>query len=254
MQSFSFESKSSHIKGQKLWWILVTGGIIGALLGLALNKLFIKPLFTAESSISAVINFDQVGHLTQYEQDQFISHVMTFLQSEEVIQGTFEKLKSAELDSEFQGFSDSCQLERNLSEIVFRCNNYSPILSKTYADLWKEVGLNKLLEALKHAQKYSVLIQRQVQIDKCLQLSAFTANSNHYCDLKIENYDLLSSETQKELDLSKGIFAGISITDGTSSRIPDQPVRNNTNLMVLFGAISGFIITFFIFIKPKNEP
>jgi len=254
MHPFSFESKSFYSKSRKLWWILVTGGIIGALLGLAINMLFIKPIFTAESSISAVINFDQVGHLTQYEQDQFIGHVMTFLQSEEVIEGTLVKLKSTSLDSDFQGFSNSCLLERNLDEIVFRCNNNSPILAKTYADIWKEVGLNFLLEALNHAQKYNALIAIQNQIDKCLQLSAFTINSNHYCDLNIDSFDFLSGETRKELELSKGIFAGFSIVDGSSSKIPNRPVRNNTNLMVLSGAIFGFIISYFIFKTPKNEP
>lgn len=250
--SFSFESKSQYMKNLKLWWILVIGGVIGALIGLAINKIFIKPLFTAESSISAVINFDQVGHLTQYEQDQFIGHIMTFLQSKEVIEGTINLIRSEELSIDFQEFTSACQLERNLDEIVFRCNHNSPTLAKTYVDRWKEIGLNLLLEALTHAQKYNALLEKQNQIDKCLQLSAFSYNSVHYCDLRIESYDLLSSETKKEFELSKGIFAGISILNGSPSSVPDRPVRNNTNLMVLSGALFGLIISFFLIITPKK--
>ena len=58
-----------------------------------MNFILIKPLYSAETSVSAIINFYQVGHLTQYEQDQYIGHLITYTKSDNVVDAVIVKLK-----------------------------------------------------------------------------------------------------------------------------------------------------------------
>jgi capsular polysaccharide biosynthesis protein len=254
MHSFSSENLLSYKKSLKFWWLLVLGGIMGAMLGLALNLTIVKPIYTSRASISAVINFYQVGHLTQYEQDQYIGHLITFLKSSEILDETISGLSDQGIQIDRQTFAKTCFIERNLNEIVLRCADPSAQLAKTYVEHWERVGFRSLANALTHARKYDELLLKQDQIQKCLETSALTVNSGNYCNLQTEDLEQLSAETKSEFEQSKGMFSGISILEGSAPLLPEHPVRNNMNLLVLGGAVFGLIISIsFLFtrITPK---
>ena len=79
MNSAQFDLQTISNRIFRFWWILILGGIIGSLFGLIANRIFIKPIYSADATISVLINFKGVGYLTQYEQDQMIGHVKSFL-------------------------------------------------------------------------------------------------------------------------------------------------------------------------------
>ncbi len=230
---------SISIRAIKFWWVLVIASILGAFFGLSINRALVKPLYIASSSFSVSINFYRLGHLTQYEQDQFYSHLLTFLKSEQVVNTTINGLPQPQM--RIEQFRDICFLERQLSEISFRCQSPSPEQARFLSTQWKEQALVELKDALLHAQRYQQLISAQEQNETCIQRSALGLNSPYLCEIPKQDPDILM-ELDSEKELSFGIFPGFSLVDGRNSGIPNRPERNQTNLMVLFGALAGFLI------------
>ncbi len=223
----------------KFWWVLVITSILGALLGWSINRTLVKPFYIATSSFSASINFYRLGHLTQYEQDQFYSNLLAFLKSDQVVNSTINGLPQPQIGTE--QFRDICFLERQLSEILFRCKGSNPEQAKFLSTKWKGQALEELKDALFHAQRYQQLMDAQKQIETCIQKSALGLNSPYLCEIPVPDPDIrLGLDREKEL--SYGIFQGFTLVDGQNSGIPQRAERNQTNLMVLFGALTGFLI------------
>jgi len=253
MSLFQLINQKKIYKNQKYLWFLILGGITGAIFGLLLNLFLIKPLYSAKTSVSAIINFYQVGHLTQYEQDQYIGHLIVYSKSDDVLDAVIEKLNEIGNPIDVQSFKKTCFIERNLNEIIFRCTDKSPEQAKLFVDTWGLIAYSKLSEALVHGRNFDVLLSRQKQLENCLELSAYSINSNNYCLFETKNSQELKTNLEKEFGLSKGFFSGISITPGESSTFPDRAIRNNMNTMVLSGAILGLIISAFYCFFRKND-
>jgi len=230
---------SISIRAIKFWWLLVFASILGALFGLIVNRLLVKPIYSANSTISITINFYEMGHLTQYEQDQFFSHLLTFLRSDPVVTSTINSINQPAFG--FEQFRDACFLERQMSVISFRCQAQDSKQASLFSRQWKQQGYKYLLEALGHAQKYVQLSEINEQIETCVQRSALGLNSPYLCEMDHFNKPGIIQELNHEKELSFGIFPGFSLIDGMNAVAPDRPIRNQTNLMVLFGAIVGFL-------------
>lgn len=253
MAFFQFINRLKIYKNNKNWWLLIFGGIAGGIFGLLLNLILIRPLYSAETSISSIINFYQIGHLTQFEQDQYIGQLITFSKSDDVLNSVIEKLKGTAFPIDLQSFKNVCFTERYLNEIIYRCVSESPEQAKLFSDTWGNISYSKLSEAMYHGRKYSQLISKQKQIEKCLELSSFSINSNFICAIDENNFVELSNLVEREFFLSKGLFPGISITQGATSPYPDHPTRNNMNTMVLSGVFLGLFISAILNYLNEND-
>ena len=253
MSLFQLINQKKIYKNQKYLWFLILGGITGAIFGLLLNLFLIKPLYSAKTSVSAIINFYQVGHLTQYEQDQYIGHLIVYSKSDDVLDAVIKKLNEIGNPVDVQSFKKTCFTERSLNEIIFSCIDKSPEKAKLFVDTWGEIAYSKLREALVHSRNFDVLLSRQKQLENCLELSSFSINSNYYCQIDTKISQELTANLEKEFNLSKGLFSGISVSPEASSTFPDHAIRNNMNTMVLSGAILGLIISVCYSYYRKND-
>ncbi len=233
----------------KKWWILVLVGSIGALVGFLLNILFITPLYLATSTISVSINFSQVGHLTQYEQDQFFGHILTFLRSDQIIDETLSSFDPTSIDK--NQFLHNCFLERQLNKINFRCILAIPSEAQSLSIHWKEVGFQHLKNALNHAETYQLLLAKQSQFENCVQQAAQGLNSSFNCEyLRSEGQDVLD-QLENEKQLSQGMLPGFSLLNGENASLPHDATRHQMNFMVFAGALIGLVISLFV-ISIKN--
>lgn len=250
MEPHDLNLMSISSKAIKYWWLMVIAGTIGGLIGFLLSILVIPPLYSASSEISAQIDFTDVGHLTQYEQDQFHSHLMSFARSDEVIFQTLDRLSAPEI--EIGTFRSVCKAERQLSQIVFRCQDIDPERSAEMANSWQAVAYSAIEEALFHARQYRKLTTRQQQIEACIQRSVSSPESIYECNFNEDDLNLLAEEIESERKASAGLVPGFSLSLGSTAVIADSPVRHQTGLMVLAGASLGFLLSFFLPVVKKK--
>ena len=249
MNSASFDLQTISNRIFRFWWILILGGIIGALIGVLINKTVIKPIYVADSTISVLINFKEVGHLSQYEQDQLIGQIKSLFKSTETINQTILEGDQLTQGYDQTKFFEECFLEQNINEIVFRCQNSDPIKAANLSNIWSKVSFSILENAFTHARIYQSLNNAENALENCIELSALIPPTYSECnpqDFSNSSYTKLSSELNSEYVESKGVFPGISFTYGTEASIPKTPVRFQTNTTVLISALAGMIISFLI--------
>lgn len=233
----------------KYWWMLVLLGSSGALIGCLLNIFFIKPTYSATSTISASINFSQVGHLTQYEQDQFFGHILTFLRSDQIIDEVISSYAITKIDKSH--FLQNCFLERQLNEINFRCILTKPDEAQALSILWKKTGFTWLKNALDHAAIYQSLLLQQTQLESCFQQNALGLNSYFDCSSLKNDDKALVEQLNREKEQSQGMLPGFTLVDGGNATFPKKAIRHQMNLMVFSGAMIGIVISL-ILISFKN--
>ncbi len=235
------------------WWVLLLGGIIGGLIATFSSMFLIKPVYVAEANLSVLINFKEVGNLSQYEQDQMIGNVISLFSTVDVISETISNIDNSSIsESEFM---DSCFIERHVNSILFRCKSNKPNVATIWANNWALVSHGLLSEAYSHALKYESMKKQQIAFESCIQRSYFVFPTPAEC-LKIISHKLtfegLETSINQELLLSKNIFPGIKFSDVIPAEVPSKATRYQTNSLVLSGAVFGFILSFFFLIYDKN--
>lgn len=235
------------------WWLLLIGGIIGGFIAYITSFIFIAPVFVAQAEISIVINFKEVGHLSQYEQDQMIGNIISLFQTSEVIDKTITNINNPNLaDSNFQ---KSCFIERQVNSILFRCQSADPMISSQWANQWAKVSHEILSEAYIHAVNYESFKRKQLSYESCSERSYFISPSPAECvNILPDNFSIddLNQNLRQELLLSKNIFPGIRFSDVIPVETPHKASRFQTNYLVLSGSIFGFLVSFLYLLNRTN--
>ncbi len=235
------------------WWVLLIGGIIGGLVAYFSSIIFIPPIFVAEAELSVVINFKEVGHLSQYEQDQMIGNVISLFQTDEVINNTLINIHDQNLD--ISNFKKSCFIERQVNSILFRCQSSDPMIGTQWANQWAIMSHEELFDAYFHALSYKSLKRVQLSFESCIQQSYFNPPTPADCldllpdHLSTNDFDQLM---QQEILLSKNIFPGLKFSELIPAQVPQKASRFQTNSLVLSGSIFGFLISFIFLLNDKN--
>lgn len=236
------------------WWVLILGGAIGAIISYIVSLIFLQPIYVAESKISVSINFKQVGHLTQYEQDQMIGNVSSLFQSVDTIEGVLE-ITGVD-DVALSNFLNYCFLERQVNEILFRCKSDDPIKSQFWSNTWAQVAHQKLFDAYIHALENEKLRKIQDSYETCIENSVLLTPSIIDCQ-KLLPQGISSEEFTQSLiseqQLSKNIYPGIVFSEAIPAATPEKPTRFQTNSLVLIGALFGIILSLFFVSTIKNE-
>lgn len=237
-------------KAIQFWWLLVIAGTLGGLFGFLASRMILPPIYSAASEISVQINFTEVGHLTQYEQDQLYSHLIAFVRSDALLKKVVDLSSPSEFS--FEDYRSSCKVERQLSQIIFRCQNQKAQLATEMANYLQSAAYTALKEALGHAERYQQLTKRVQQLETCVERSAMGLATGYTCPITDHMLEELSSKVEGEKIASSGIIPGFTILPGASAEIPGEPIRHQTNLLVISGALIGLIIAFILSLAGKK--
>lgn len=236
------------------WWVLILGGAIGAIISYIVSLIFLQPIYVAESRISVSINFKQVGHLSQYEQDQMIGNISSLFQSVDTIEGVLELTGDDDVD--LSNFLNYCFLERQVNEILFRCKSNDPIKSQFWSNSWSEVAHQKLFDVYTHALEFEKLKKIQDSYETCIENSVLLSPAIIDCQ-KILPQGLSSKELTQSISseqlMSKNIYPGFVFSEVIPAATPEKPTRYQTNTLVLIGSWFGFILSLFFLSSIKNE-
>lgn len=234
-----------------LWWVLVLGGLIGALIAFFTAQFAFQTVYLADSRISVSINFKEVGHLSQYEQDQMIGNIVSLFHSKEVIDQTILKLNHPQVD--YNNFPEFCTIERQANELLFHCGATDPDLAKSLSTTWAEVSYQHLSQAYNHALEYGNLSRIQQAYETCIQKAIFEPPSPGKCTgiLSTSNPASLDELIESEKIKSKNIFSGFKFSEVIPATTTN-PVRYQTGAMVISGALMGLILSLLFLIKISN--
>lgn len=223
----------------KNWLTILITSITFALLAYFSSIIFFKPKYISEASISVGINFKEVGHLSQYEQDQFIGQVEYLLISDEITLNTLEKLSIDEgIKLEYEDFLSNRILERQSNLLNFKYVSSNPNLPQKVVSAWMNTGYAELEGAYSHALGHQHLIDLQSAYLSCYQTTS-SQNTEPMCS------DLLTKlPTEQEIliekELSKGLFPGLIFSKAYEQAPTAYPIRQQTSLIVLGGFFIGF--------------
>lgn len=238
----------------QFWWVLILGGAIGAIVSYLVSLFFLQPVFVAESKISVSINFKQVGHLTQYEQDQMIGNVSSLFLASETIEETVELLADDEIN--INNFQNYCFLERQVNEILLRCKSDDPLKSQFWSVTWAKISYQKLSDAYTHALEFEKLVSIQDSYETCVEKSILFSPPMIDCQKLLPigvTLEELDQSINMEQEMSKNIYTGFVFSEVIPAAIPEKPTRYQTNSLVLIGAFFGLILSLIFVSSTNNE-
>ena len=236
------------------WWLLIVFGFLGGIVAYVIALFFFPPVYTAKSEISVVINFKEVGHLTQYEQDQVIGNVISLFSSKDVLESTVTNLTNGGIS--INDFKEHCFAERQVNSVFFRCKSTDPNVAMDWSNNWANVSHSALVDAFSHAQTYESLIEKQNAYENCIEYSDFVLPTFADCnEIFGESYSIkeLDEATNQEFNLSKNIFTGIKYSDVIEASLPQEPTRYQTNTIMLSGSFFGLLFSIIFIQLKKND-
>lgn len=234
--------------------MLIIGGAVGAIISYIISLIFLQPIYVAESRISVSINFKQVGHLTQYEQDQMIGNVTSLFQTSDTIDEVLGLLNDDELNT--SNFLNHCFIERQVNEIYFRCKSEDPSKSLDWSSTWADVAYQKLFEAYEHAVEYEKLSGIQDDYETCVEGSILIPPVSLECSKLLPDdisSEELSQTLKNEFQLSKNIHTGFVFSEVIPATLPERSFRYGTNTLVIIGTLLGVILSLFYVLNIDNE-
>lgn len=236
------------------WWLLIVFGFFGGIIAYIIALFFFPPVYTAESEMSIVINFKEVGHLTQYEQDQVIGNVVSLFSTPEIIETTLTQISDQHFST--TNFPENCFIERQVNSIFFRCESTDPSLAMNWSNIWANASHAALVNAYSHAQTYESLIKKQNAYENCIELADFVFPTYADCAEIFGDSNLfeeLSERIDQEFSLSKNIFTGIKYSDVIDAELPQDPIRYQTNTIMLSGSFFGILFSILFILFKKND-
>ena len=253
MNQFSLTTNFSERIFQ-FWWLLLIGSLVGGIIAFISAIILISPMYLAEAKMSIAINFKEVGHLSQYEQDQLIGNVINLFETNEIVEPTVELINDNDLS--ISKFRKSCFMERQVNTLFFRCISNDPVISQKWANHWAKIAYEKLFEAYGHALLYEKLLRAQDSYETCVERSYFVFPTSTDCQKILPeqtSLEQLADEIEYKRLLSKNIFPGFKFSEIILAEQPQKVVFNNTNAFVLSGSLFGFLVTLGFLYTKKNE-
>lgn len=153
------------------WWKIVLLAVIGGLLGLVVS-LLLPPLYQAEATFHASIDFTQVNFenmvdqygdplmFTQYDEDLALQVVERVLLAERQEAHRYAKTLDPSLDG--KTFYDNFQIQRYLGRWHLNYRHQDPKIAQDIVNYWADIGMDALVKAQETGQAESFVIISKV--------------------------------------------------------------------------------------------
>jgi hypothetical protein len=221
---------------------MIAGGLAGVLFG------YIQPpVYESNASFGVTIDYTQTGALSDVQEDQAMRGVGYVLLSDALIEETVSRINSEGIYTVGEDeFRDNAFVDRGDFRWIIRYRDRDPQRAFQIVSAWAEAAWESYEAALTHAQAAESYLGVLNNLQSCYQQSAPQV-SGSYCgfaapDDVLREITQLSGKIQSEKTTSQGIFYALSIVMVEDAKVTDDPVRYQTNLLVIAGAIAGLLI------------
>lgn len=231
------------------WYVLTFLLFIGGAAGLAVS-FFKPPIFQSSASFSVIIDYTQTGALSDVQEDQAMRGVGYLLLSDHVIDETLASIKASyDTVIERERFLENASIDRGDFNWTIRYRGQKPEDVYRIVDTWASSSLQNFENALIHAntaQSYLTILNRLINSYQLTSEETDNRSDDPSNLKRLEEIVDLSQKISEEKELAKGLFFALSIHMTNDATLADTPIRNQTNLFVISGALAGIFTGLFI--------
>jgi len=208
---------------------------------------------------SISIDYTQTGALTDIQEDQVMRNIGYIMTSDKVMQATFEKIKDMNCIISREDLDDQSFLDRQDASWFLRIRSDDPYCAMNIVNTWAEIADEVLQEGLFHAIVVDANNSILANLKTCLigfnPLNHYNSNCG-FSDINEVQYQIntLGSIISSENELSDGLMPALSINLVKKAAMPNDPVQNNRNLLVLSGMMAGFFMSLLFFTIKSESP
>lgn len=229
------------------WWLVLVITLLGATGGY-LFHLSRSPLYQARASIVFGIDYTRTGYIPPFNQDQLILSSGQLILSTSVVQATLQQAAAEGIHIDPATFSSSISLERQGYLWLLGVRNRDPRVAATLANLWAEEAYRQLTAALAHAAAADNLTLTLQSLETCLERSVAVRPAYGDCNLQdtaaiLAQIKQTGAEIAQEKVASRGLVSAITVDHSQQATVPARPTNYNLNLLVLSGALIGFLVS-----------
>jgi uncharacterized protein involved in exopolysaccharide biosynthesis len=230
------------------WLLIAVLMILGGVGGLLVS--FLQPaVYESNAALSVTIDYTQTGALSDVQEDQAMRGVGSVLLSDALIEETLQQLNDQGGSGlKVEVFRSNAFADRGDFRWVIRYRDSDPGCAFRVANQWAESAQAQIKDDLAHALTAESYLRMLDDLQRCLQSggAGFTGNFCGFgdADSLLNEIARLSGKIQHEKQLSQGLFYALSVNLVEDAVLPAGPVRHQTAVLVLAGAMCGFIIGF----------
>lgn len=232
------------------WPFLLACGLIGGLLGLLFSMLR-PPRYEAKAVLGVSIQYAVTESLDLVVEDRALNRIAALARADSTLQETLDRMpESIKAQSGWRSVEDLMKvlrLDRRLSTWEFVALHTDPQTAAAAADAWAEAALSVFDEAAEHAWRAAVLLG-EIPFDvDCAQERIGTYTEDIFAwrcwvsPLAFEDPEVVD-QIRSEIMLSRGMLPNVTFELLRSASVPQEPVLWDRGLLVLSGAVAGFII------------
>ncbi len=234
------------------WWVIVAITVLGGFAGW-LFHFFQPPIHEAVAVLTVNMDFED-RQLTQFEEDYAFNAAGAIIGSIDVKDRVIEVAQASGIQLEPNYFTQHMFWEGKQSVWELRVRDLDPYVATELANIWAEAAIEALNTALSHALRADQL-QRQAEVlEVCLSQTTPDPSPRplpdvcRYYSLAEAHIALQSWANQliHEKRLSMGILSIMKFSLTDFATVPEKPVLYNQGILVLAGAVIGFVISLWV--------
>lgn len=229
---------------RRWWWVAVLT-LVGGLLGWGAHFL-LPPVYEARSVIVVDVDFQQTGPLEELEQDQLVWAAIHLFYSKGVIAAANEAAADEYPRMKPLVPLENAIIERRRSELYLTVRGDHAEAAAFAANRWAEAAYAALQQAHQNAVDAFALREYIAALETCPaapQETTVTGFCGQFTPQQIQaEVALVSAQIEHETQASAGIVPAIGYTLGDPAETPASPVSYNRWLMMMGGALIGFVV------------
>lgn len=232
------------------WWLVVLFISIGVAAGWLIH-LTRPEVYQARGTITTSIDFNRTGALSEVQEDQLVGLTEDLMTIPETFNKAAEKARTEGIEIDGLGFRKIAQTDRSYDTWSLLVSHSDPYTAAKLANIWREVSYQELIEAYKHAVIAENLLRYMDSLSSCMEQSVAVDPVTAYCqpgnleDLLVE-LDKTGKLAVEERTAAHGISTAILFSAGEPAQVPVRPAQSGKNLLLLGGALIGFLISFLV--------
>lgn len=228
------------------WWLVFLICILGGGIGWFLNDVQ-PPLYEAEARFHLYIDTVRTGPIDRLDTDVITQTAGWVMSTPEILDQVIAQAGLQGIQINREKILEIFTPEQRGELWILRVRFPDPQAAATLANLWAEIGGQRLTETLQHAERAESYRRFMESLQGCLMQAYVTEPATAQCAANnaqtIQN-DLASTGQLylQEKGAARGVSQAIELSFESAAAMPTAPVRHQRSTFILAGALIGLLL------------